>query len=193
MTSMIRTSCIKYQLCALWKWSISFRKGDWELEDYPVFVRMQEPDPTSVYNSPRFKFHRYKAGIVNWHPTGGGDTREEALQNLKNTFAAVKLKKKEAGKTLPRPGTQAPIEFASQSKVNAHSELADEFIQRVLELESAWISDQSSLWDFHTDENNDAYFAKIKEIYGVDVSDIQYANLAEIFERIAASEKPASL
>jgi hypothetical protein len=193
MTSMTRISRIKNQFRAFWKWSISFRKSDWELEDYPVFVRMQEPDPTSAYNSPRFKFHRYWAGIVNWHPTGGGDTREEALQNLSNTFAAVKLTKKETGKTLPRPGTQAPIEFASQFHVNAHSELADEFIQRVLELESAWISDESSLWDFHTDENNDAYFAKIKEIYGVDVSDIQSASLAEILERIAAAQKPASL
>ena len=41
-----------------------------------------------------------------------------------------------------------------QERVNAHRDLADHFIQRVLGLEDAWISDESSLWDFHTDETN---------------------------------------
>jgi hypothetical protein len=49
---------------------------------------------------------------------------------------------------------------------------------------------KSSLWDFHGDETNDALHAKIKEVYGVDVSDIKSGNLSEILERIAASRKP---
>jgi len=96
---------------------------------------------------------------------------------------------KETEKPLPRPGTRVPIEFAPQNRINAHQELSEDFIHRVLELESAWISDESSLWDFHANENNDIYYAKIKKIYGVDVSDIKSARLCEIFDRIIAARK----
>jgi hypothetical protein len=126
---------------------------------------------------------------VNWHITGCGDTREEALQKLSCTFEAIKTKMKETEKPLPRPGTRVPIEFAPQNRINAHQELSEDFIHRVLELESAWISDESSLWDFHANENNDIYYAKIKKIYGVDVSDIKSARLCEIFDRIIAARK----
>jgi hypothetical protein len=176
---------------ALWKRCLSYRKHDWELSDYPVVFRTQECDPSSAYKAPRFKLKRYLASIVNWHITGMGDSRSEAMQDLSDTFVATKAKKREMGRTLPRSGTEAPIEFASQERVNAHAEIADDFIDHILELDSAWISDESSLWDFHTDENNASYVAKIREIYGVDVSDIDSANLAEILERIASTQKPA--
>jgi hypothetical protein len=129
--------------------------------------------------------------IVNWHLSGVGDSREEAFQNLRTTFAQVKSERRTTGELLPRPGTWAPIEFASQERINMYPELAEDFIRRVLELECAWISDESSLWDFSGDETNDALCARIKEIYGVDVSDIQSAKLAEILERIAAIQKTA--
>jgi hypothetical protein len=77
-------------------------------------------------------------------------------------------------------------EFAPSDRINAHRKLAEDFTRRVLGLERAWISDESSLWDFHTETTNDAMFAKIKEIYGVDVSDVSSGRLYEIFERIAA-------
>ena len=70
-----------------------------------------------------------------------------------------------------------------------HLDLAQDFIQRVLELDWAWTSDESSLWDFHTEETNDRLNAKIMGIYGVDVSDIKSGNLSEIFERIASKEQ----
>jgi hypothetical protein len=41
--------------------------------------------------------------------------------------------------------------------------------------------------DFHADSDNSRLNAKIMEIYGVDVSDIQSGGLAAIFERIAQS------
>jgi hypothetical protein len=44
------------------------------------------------------------------------------------------------------------IELASQQRTDVHAELAEGFIHRVLELESAWISDESSLWNFHGEE-----------------------------------------
>jgi hypothetical protein len=179
------------QVLALWKRCLSYRKRDWELSDYPVVFRTQECDPSFAYTAPRFKLHRYLARVVNWHITGSGDSRAEALQNLRCTFAAVKTRKKEKGEPLPRPGTNVPIEFAAQERVNDYPELCEDFIRRVLKFESAWISDESSLWDFHADENNDSYVAKIREIYGVDVSDIESANLTEILERIAGAQKLA--
>ena len=54
-------------------------------------------------------------------------------------------------------------------------------------LDWAWISDESSLWDFHTDDTNEKLWAKILEVYGVDVSDIESARLSEILNRIAAT------
>jgi len=191
MARVLWTARIANQFRALWKWVLSYRKRDWEISDYPVFFRVQEPDPESVYDSARFKLHRHVARIVNWEITRFGDTREEALQDLSSTFEAIKTKRIEAGRPLPRPGTRVPIELASQHRINAQAELAEDFTQRVLDLDSAWISDESSLWDFHADENNDSSYAKIKEIYGVDVSGIQSGNLAEILERIAAARKPA--
>ena len=47
-----------------------------------------------------------------------------------------------------------------------------------------WISDQSSLWDFHGEMSNEHLHRKIWDAYRVDVSDIESANLVEIFERI---------
>lgn len=182
---------IANQALAVWKLCLSFRKRDWELADYPIAFRRQDPDPDSDYTAPRFKLPRHVGSIINWQLSGSGDSQERALESLRGTFDAVKLARLEEGRQLPRPGTQAPIEFASQLRVNAHRELADDFIDKVLELEGAWISDESSLWDFHTDETNDILCSRIKEVYGVDVSDIQSAILSDILERIAAEQRSA--
>jgi hypothetical protein len=178
-------------LHARWKWAMSFRAHDWQLADYPIHVRRQLPDPDCVFDhNPRFKLHNYVAAIINWHVDGFGETREDALSDLHAKYLARKAKLAEEGKPLPRPGTNVPIEFASQERVNAHPDLAQDFIHRVLGLEWAFISDESCLWDFHTEENNDALIAKIREVYDVDVSDIESGNLGEILDRIAASQHP---
>ena len=82
------------QLRALWKWCISFRKRDWELADYPVSMRTQEPAAVSAYLAPRFKLHRHVACIVNWNLTGVGDSKSKALIDLETKFGAAKLKRK---------------------------------------------------------------------------------------------------
>ncbi len=87
----------------------------------------------------------------------------------------------------PPEETPRSIEFAPHDRVDAHPALLDDFIHRILELEGAFISDESSLWDFHMDMNNEELLARIKQGYGVDVSDIESANIAEILERIAAN------
>lgn len=165
----------------LWMWCFSFTKNNWELRDYPVCTRRQKLD----LNLPsRLTQHPHLARVLGWHIDAGGASREEALHALSEKFDKRKSAWLKKGKPLPRPGVRVPIEFVSQERVNAHAELAQDFIHRVLELEGVWISDESSLWDFHFEETNDALLAKIKEVYRIDVSDIQSARLCEIFERI---------
>ena len=173
------------QFRAAWKFCLSFTKRKWELRDYPVSIREQEVDP--AYSGTRLKQHRYMAFIVNWGLPGSGDTQAEALRELETAFETAKRNRP----LMPRPGTRVPVQFAAQERVSAHPELAEDFVRRVLELEWAWISDESSLWDFHWDETNDALYAKIEEVYGVDASDIKSAKLSEILDRIAAAQKPA--
>ena len=90
---------------------------------------------------------------------------------------------------MPRPGRQVPLEFASQKRIEANSALANEFLQSVFEVEDAWISDESTLWDFALEDPLDESYAKIQSLYGVDVSDIPDGNLADVLERIAQSRQ----
>jgi hypothetical protein len=115
--------------------------------------------------------------------SGNGNTRQEALADLGRHFGQYKAKENK----LPRPGTKVPIEFADSDRVKQHPGLAKEFFEQILEVDWAWISDKSSLWDFHGEETNDRFIEKIRHVYGVDVSDILNGNLADIFERIAKS------
>jgi hypothetical protein len=175
------------QVLAIWKWCLSFRKTDWSLGDYPVIIRKQQPDTTD--RPSRLKTVPYLASILNWNLIGNGDTKLEALADLKTKFAKQKAERRAKHEPLPRPGTHVPIQFAASDRVEAHRALADDFIHRVLELEWAWISDDSSLWDFHTEETNDALVTKVKEVYGCDISDISSGRLCEIFERIVKEDK----
>jgi hypothetical protein len=63
-------------------------------------------------------------------------------------------------------------------------ELADDFIRRVLKLEWALITDESSLWDFTSDTSIKEFQDRVLLIYSVAVYDIEDGNLAKILERI---------
>ena len=180
---------LRNNIAAFWKRSLSFLKDGWELTDYPVVIREQlSLDP--MYKAPRFKHHRFIAYIVNWTLNGFGDTRLEAMRDLQAKFDSTKQDRSQNGKPLPRPGVSEPIEFASQERVSQNQDLSEDFVRRVLNLDWAWISDESSLWDFHTEETNELLHAKILEVYGVDVSHIESAKLPEILDRIAAKRAP---
>src|SRR2546430_15636342 len=131
---------VKNHVCAAWKWSLSLLKRDWELSDYPLALREHEINPD--YAGTRLKQHRYSVAIVNWWVMrGSGNTRQDALAELEKRFAAEVVERTKAGKPLPRPGTHVPIAFASRQRFHAHPELAEDFLRRVLNLHSAWISD----------------------------------------------------
>lgn len=186
MASVPRVTRIANQALAIWKLCLSFRKDSWEISEYPVYLRTQDPGPAPPGS--RFRQPRFVASITNWGLIGMGDSKAEAMEALRTNFASAVATRKAEGLPLPRPGTRVPIAFASQEQVNAHPELAEDFIHRILGLEWAWISDESSLWDFSGEETNDTLCTKIKEVYGVDVSDIESAKLREILERISGSQ-----
>jgi hypothetical protein len=179
------THRLRWQAFALWKRLLSYRKRDWELGDYPVVFRTQEIDPKP--QPKRLQMQPHIAQIVNWWLCGTGETLAEALANLEEVFRNASAARKAETKLLPRPGVNPPIEFASSTRIEAVGELSDDFIHKILEYEWAMISDESSLWDFHSEETNDALIEKIRLVYGVDVSDIESANLCEILERITQS------
>lgn len=164
------------------KYLLSFSKKDWQLSDYPIRIRHFRPSPDD-FERQRFKPVNYSAQVINWWQMNGiGDTKEEAYEDLESQFSKVK----EDGKSLPRPGMGLPLEFASRARVSFHDNIAEDFFTRVLEKDyrECWISDQSSLWDFHGEMSNEHLHRKIWEAYRVDVSDIESGNLVEIFERI---------
>jgi hypothetical protein len=163
---------------------LSFRSRTWKLSDYPIaFVNQSDlGESSSVSNHKRVK--PWRAEIIGWFgPTGTGDSCEEAYAELEEAFAKALQNREHA----PRPGWRVPlnIEFASSIRVDQDPVLAERFIHDVLGYEWAMITDESSLWDFISDESLTPYFEKIRECFGLDVSHIESGNLAEILEAIS--------
>jgi hypothetical protein len=171
-----------------WKRLLSYRKSEWELNDYPISLRFQKPLPGLP---PRFVQHRYRALVLGWLIDGRGDSKQEALASLEQEFVRRKQMRIDSGESVPRPGTRVPLKFASQMEIERYGDLSQDFIARVLHpvlgIEDVWITDKSALWSFHFNETNDPLVAKIKEVYGVDVSDIESEALPAIFQRINES------
>ncbi|MDI6809050.1 MAG: hypothetical protein QME66_08740 [Candidatus Eisenbacteria bacterium] len=79
------------------------------------------------------------------------------------------------------------IEFAATTGVDMFREIADEFMQKLFQLEPGdyLISDESSLHDFTgLGVKRQDIESMIMELYAVDVSDLESGNLLEIFARI---------
>jgi hypothetical protein len=169
-----------WQARAAWKFFTSRFKHEWSLEDYPIRVLFL-PTTEPAHGS-RLKPLSWTAIVINWPGMSeSANSRLEALEELRKDFDQYKATKP----SLPRPGSKVPVEFAASERVGQHSELVKDFVKRVLDIDWAWISDESSLGDFHGDETNDNLNVKILHIYGVDVSDISSGNLADIFDRIS--------
>lgn len=172
-------------LLASWKFLLSFRKKKWRLEDYPILLRKQGDFSQPIGKAGRWTRHAYSAQIVNWTLSGSGETAQAAMESLGERFDRAR----ESGPSMPRPGTRVPLEFASQERIAANSALAVEFMQIVLGHNEAWITDESSLWDFTLEDSLDIYYARIRAVYGLDLSGIADESIAEILERIAESKQ----
>jgi len=169
------------QIKAIWKLLLSVRRRDWGLDDYPLRVIDRGPvEPVG-----RFKPSRWTVQIINWlHMRGDGDTLDAAFEELRKQ---LRRHREEQG-SLPRPGTGRELElkFATSEQVEAHYEIIADIVRRVIGMDpgDCFVSDESTLWNFHDREDNAEYHKKIAEFYGVDVSDIEPPTLVEIARRI---------
>lgn len=169
------------QAKALQTFVFSFRKHEWTIGDYPLKVTDHGP----VEAKGRLKSFRWTAQIINWlHMRGDADTRQGALLDLQDRLDGHL---RERG-SLPRPGTGRKLEvkFAAAERVEANHDLVADVVRRVIgmEPENCFVSDESTLWDFHHGDNNAEYIRKILLLYNVDVSDLDPPFLWAIAERI---------
>lgn len=163
-------------------WVASFLMRDWSIESYPL--RFRHFDTSGYTGSERLRPVEWSVQVLRWvGMQGHGATREAAMFNLQENFARFQLR----GEPLPRPGSYKPIEFASSEKLEGYREIEEEFVRHILDVEWAFLSDESSLWDFSQDETLAELYGRIANRYGVDVSDIEGANLVAIFDRISRS------
>src|SRR3954447_12894414 len=102
--------------------ALSYRKRQWECEDYPVGVRRQSFDgvPEDAEHA-----SRYWARVLGWLIDETASTESESVAKLRERYAMRKQLRIEEGKPIPRPGTRVPISFASQERVNADEDLAN--------------------------------------------------------------------
>jgi hypothetical protein len=154
------------------------------MRDYPL--RWREFDNSDYEGPEQLRPVDFSLQILGWAVMQGhGATREEAAAKLEENLAYYVA----AGNQLPRPGTYKPIEFASTQKIGRFAEIEADFLRNILDLEWAFLSDESSLWDFSQGDALDELYRRIEERYGVDVSDVEGGNLAKIFERIETAQK----
>lgn len=186
MGSNLSTKTWSAQLLARWKFLLSFRKSAWDFEDYPVIVRKQGDGGQSWGAEPHFTAPAYIARMVNWTGLDGfGNTPAEAKRDLREAFERACASRR----SRPRPGTEVPIEIAPAAQVAVPPELTQEFLHSVLGVEWALITDETELWHFALGGSVEDLYAKIDELYAVDVRDVPGGNIAQILERISAARR----
>ncbi|MCF6133459.1 hypothetical protein [Flavobacterium wongokense] len=165
---------MKENILAFYKKILSYRKTNWELEDYPLRYRNQS-------NSEDKEIKTWVLQIVNWWTlTGLGDTKAEAYDMLKEHFENYKHLNNE----LPRPGTSVPIKFADTEEIDNLENIAVDFFDKILGYNyyECFISDESSLIDFGQD--NEETLQKINEIYSLNLKEIGDGNIVRILTLI---------
>jgi hypothetical protein len=168
------------------KYVLSYLKSDWDLQDYPIRYRRQQPENDIKW----MRTPSWSVSIVNWWVLCGmGSSKQEAYEDLRRNF----LMHKQRPESLPRPGTAVPLVFARTNEIARYDDIATDFLLRVLGIDysQSFISDQSTLADFLFVEDDATYRAnmnacclKVRTIYGTDISDIENGELWRIFARI---------
>lgn len=87
------------------------------------------------------------------------------------------------------------IEFAPQFQIEQYDDILIDFIARVVKpimgIEGVMLTDESSLYDLDAEvtengivHHTEEFLDKIKEVYGIDVSDVENLLFIDIFKRI---------
>jgi len=91
------------------------------------------------------------------------------------------------------PGTNFPLNFASTHEIRKYEEIAVDFFAKILKLnyKDCFVSDNSCLSDFDPLEGNDdpdtfkdKIIKRVRDTYGVDISDVYDTYLVDIFRRL---------
>ena len=79
--------------------------------------------------------------------------------------------------------------MAPSDRIEANDEVVPDFVQKVLGYEpgDCLLTDESSLWDFHDEEDNAEYQRKTLFLYGISISDIDPPYISAIAERLRNS------
>jgi len=159
----------------LWYYLRSFFRRTWTLDDYPVVIRAQldgaaAPDESGTWRPP------YTAGIEGMYLVGLGVTADAARADLRTKFEQFQKER-----PLPRPGTSQPIQFAASDRIEAFGPLRDDFVERVLQTEWAFISDESTLDDFPEPEELNR---RIMLLYGIDADRLPDRRIVTILDAI---------
>ena len=141
------------------KFLLSFLKREWSFDDYPVHAREQNP-------LGRGDVPRWVAGIDGLYLTGLGETRSEAIQDLRASFARYSQ-----DRSPPRPGTQAELEFSDCSNVDRLGKTIYDYVESATGVRPFFLSDESSFGDFSTVCSFDDVVAYTLKEHGLDISD----------------------
>jgi len=159
----------------------SYSKKDWDFDDYPVELYRNE-------NAGEDKV-KFGARIVKWPiMVGHGETKQKALENLKESFKLFK-----DNNELPRPGTKVPLQYALTQEIERHEEIAVDFFNKILKLNyyDCFVSDESSLGNFDSlqgDDNpndfKDKIIKRVQDTYGIDIADVYDNCLVDVFKKL---------
>ncbi|WP_428232711.1 hypothetical protein [Flavobacterium sp.] len=159
------------QIKALYKYILSFRKDDWEFEDYPL----------ETWKNPNSELHelKYGASFTNWYLfVSHGESEELAIVNLKKQLQDNKANNIK----IPRPGKKTQIQFSDTTEIDKYESIASDFFDKIIGISyyNCFISDYSSILEF--DLEKEEVITKIKIEYSIEPNE----NLifAEIFKQI---------
>jgi hypothetical protein len=160
-------------------WLTSFVRGKWKPEYYPIEIHTQDDVPSEA---------KWYARVLNWPgPTGLGKTKEEAHIALLNNLREIAQRRHQEGKSMPRPGTGLPIEFASTTRVMNDPDLLEDFIIHILGFslnDPLFISDESTINDFGDDERIIEIRQKIELRYGYHLEELEPVLIADVLDRV---------
>ena len=162
------------QLKAKYKYLQSFLKTNWTFSDYPLeFWENHNAKHDDI---------KFAAKFTNWPLfISYGITLENAIKGLKENFI-----KYEKNNILPRPGINAPIQFAKTERIEKYENIGTEFFDKILGVDylDHFVSDKSILFD--VDFEKQGTFERIEKEYGIKVTEDNF--IVDIFEQIGKKE-----
>ena len=127
-----------------------------------------------------------------------GQTKEEAVHQLRRKFEERVQLLQSRGESLPFPGSGKRVPtFAPNDQIEQFRPLVDDFWQRILgtSYSTSFVSNESSLeiWQhFYVPGGRQELIARVKAIYGVDITDYYDRPIPVVLRIISEKEESSS-